>query len=174
MNTVKQIQKAIGEALLQENRFYITAIRSNNPCSVEGCCAKRIVKGLCNTHYIRTRKGQDLNAPTRNRSNKENCIDCGNLVGSKGGFNRCSKHYKRRRLGVIKQAVVNLMGGCCEKCKNSYPLCVYDFHHKNKLEKDLGVSIALANRSTFAMAQELAKCQLLCANCHREVHYAKC
>lgn len=36
-------------------------------CSVEGCERKRESKGLCQTHYTRFRKQQDLTAPIKNQ-----------------------------------------------------------------------------------------------------------
>lgn len=58
----------------------------------------------------------------------------------------------------------------CELCgyKNNYAaLC---FHHKNPEDKDFEIS-RRRNASRDVLAPELAKCALLCHNCHMEIHY---
>ena len=48
---------------------------------------------------------------------------------------------------------------------------VLDLHHINGADKEAAVS-QLANRSSWqALKAEAAKCQVLCANCHRILHY---
>lgn len=59
------------------------------------------------------------------------------------------------------------MGGRCYKC--GYDRCpnAMEFHHVDPEEKDFAISTRL---SWEAVTKELARCVLLCANCHREVH----
>lgn len=48
---------------------------------------------------------------------------------------------------------------------------VLDLHHINGADKEAAVS-QLANRSSWqALKAEAEKCQVLCANCHRILHY---
>lgn len=96
------------------------------------------------------------------------CIDCGDFLNSKGGWMRCSKHFKLARQRTIKEALVDAMGGCCQKCKGVFNLAAYDFHHIGKKEAD--PSHLIANASVEKIAQEIKKCVLLCANCHRTEH----
>lgn len=44
-----------------------------------------------------------------------------------------------------------------------------DFHHLNPSEKDLEVSL-LTRYSTKRVKDEIRKCVVLCANCHRKLH----
>ena len=44
----------------------------------------------------------------------------------------------------------------------------FDFHHVNPMEKDFSISDRMT--SFEAIREELGKCVLLCARCHREVH----
>lgn len=44
----------------------------------------------------------------------------------------------------------------------------FDFHHLDPMEKDFSISDRMT--SFEAIVRELAKCVLLCARCHREVH----
>jgi hypothetical protein len=58
----------------------------------------------------------------------------------------------------------------CEKCGESDPV-VLDFHHHHS--KDLTVSKMVAGAySLERIKREVAKCSVLCANCHRR-HHAK-
>jgi hypothetical protein len=45
-----------------------------------------------------------------------------------------------------------------------------EFHHLNAARKDFGISSQGHTRSWSKIREELDKCVLLCANCHREVH----
>lgn len=61
------------------------------------------------------------------------------------------------------------MGGSCAHCKLSFPDCCYDFHHIDPaVEND--VPSTVLNCSWEKIKQELSKCVMLCANCHRIEH----
>ena len=60
----------------------------------------------------------------------------------------------------------------CEICGESHPACL-DFHHRDPEEKDIEIARAVnRGRSIEKIKQEIDKCQVLCANCHRKLHYA--
>lgn len=137
-------------------------------CSV-GCCPNNaIAKGLCNAHYLRTQHGKSLLPPVKGLHTIR-CVECNEIVNSKGGWGLCAKHYKSERIKVIKAAAVKSMGDKCSACNISYPLSVYDFHHKNN--KDHSAAYLISNRNIATIAEELEKCALLCANCHRIEHH---
>ena len=46
-----------------------------------------------------------------------------------------------------------------------------DFHHRNPLEKEGELSDFSKGYNLDKFFNELDKCDLLCANCHREFHY---
>jgi 5-methylcytosine-specific restriction endonuclease McrA len=74
---------------------------------------------------------------------------------------------------VIKQGAVNYKGGKCQKCGYNNCLAALEFHHRNPKTKD---NLGTGNRHSFSgrdwskIKRELDKCDLLCANCHREIH----
>ena len=46
------------------------------------------------------------------------------------------------------------------------------FHHLDPLQKDDGVSKMVADhRPRKLIMEEISKCQVLCQNCHQDVHY---
>lgn len=61
----------------------------------------------------------------------------------------------------------------CDLCSESDPVCL-DYHHRDSAHKVLALSRAAAKRWTETrMLEEIAKCDLLCANCHRKQHAKK-
>lgn len=58
----------------------------------------------------------------------------------------------------------------CSSCNESR-WWVLDFHHRNPKEKDGYLYSMLINRGKKKFEQELEKCDVLCANCHRDVHF---
>lgn len=60
---------------------------------------------------------------------------------------------------------------CCQVC--GYDRCegALEFHHLNPEEKEREVGAMMKNRTPMkTFINEVEKCVLLCANCHREVH----
>jgi predicted nucleic-acid-binding Zn-ribbon protein len=59
----------------------------------------------------------------------------------------------------------------CEQCGNS-DFRVLDLHHLDPAQKDTEVSSLVQNgHSKKKILDEIAKCKVLCANCHRIEHY---
>ena len=57
----------------------------------------------------------------------------------------------------------------CEKCGDER-WYVLDFHHRGK--KDRAVSLLVAKSCSIKrITEEINKCQILCSNCHRELHF---
>lgn len=60
----------------------------------------------------------------------------------------------------------------CSNCGESHPATI-DFHHKRN-DKEHGISKMVSNGySIDRIKKELEKCNILCANCHRKIHYQK-
>ena len=75
---------------------------------------------------------------------------------------------KRRR--KIRVAAIEYLGGRCGRC--GYDRCAeaLEIHHLESSDKDFGISEKGYTRSWKRVLEELRKCELLCANCHREAH----
>lgn len=58
-------------------------------------------------------------------------------------------------------------GKPCLDCGVEYPYYVMDLHHRDPLEKKSVVGKRAAS-GVKALLREAAKCDLICANCHRE------
>lgn len=59
----------------------------------------------------------------------------------------------------------------CERCEETDPACL-EFHHTNEDEKEweIGRMVTHGYRKDRIQA-EVAKCEVLCANCHRKEHH---
>jgi hypothetical protein len=73
-------------------------------------------------------------------------------------------HNKKSSINELKKSL------SCAKCRDTRAY-VLDFHHIDKNEKDGTVARMAANASWDRLEKEIAKCIILCANCHREFHF---
>lgn len=58
----------------------------------------------------------------------------------------------------------------CERCNESFWFCL-DFHHNELGGKEYPVNILVNRRRKDLLLEEIKKCIVLCANCHRKEHY---
>lgn len=73
----------------------------------------------------------------------------------------------RRRLALVQAA-----GGCCTICGYNTNLAALAFHHTNPIEKLFQLDARnCSNRTWESLQQEVNKCQLVCTNCHEEIHH---
>jgi predicted HNH restriction endonuclease len=75
---------------------------------------------------------------------------------------------KRRK--KIKEMAIAYKGGKCNICGYNKCNTALDFHHKDEKNKRFGLSVRGLTRSWDKTKDELDKCILVCANCHREIH----
>ena len=61
----------------------------------------------------------------------------------------------------------------CAICGYNKHSSALDFHHVNKKDKKFQLSVGNLSLSEARIVDELNKCILLCANCHREIHHKK-
>ncbi|MEE3350582.1 MAG: hypothetical protein VZR09_11175 [Candidatus Gastranaerophilaceae bacterium] len=79
------------------------------------------------------------------------------------------RNLKNSRLR-LKEKLVAYKGGKCEICGYDKCITALEFHHLNPDEKEFG--IGTNDILSFEKnKKEVDKCILVCANCHREIHY---
>lgn len=83
---------------------------------------------------------------------------------------KCRSAAVQKRRDKVKLLAVEYKGGKCISC--GYDKCVdaIDFHHRDSSKKDFGIASKGYTRSWGKIKLELDKCDILCANCHREKH----
>lgn len=80
----------------------------------------------------------------------------------------CQSKYDSSRRKEIKELIQNNKKACA-KCGDTRAY-VLDYHHKDPKEKKFTIGMT-KNNSLKANQNEIAKCIVLCANCHREFHW---
>ena len=111
------------------------------------------------------------------------CIVCkGKLNGNRKKFcsNNCKSkyHYKNsngyyfqvKRGYSRKLQLLELKGGGCYKCGYNKNIAALEFHHLDPSEKEFQLGSAKTT-NLDKLLLEMNKCILVCANCHREIHY---
>jgi len=85
---------------------------------------------------------------------------------------KSEKAHVARRRKEIKEWLVNYRSKLkCSNCGENHPATL-DFHHKDRKDKLFGVTyLAHFGYSREKIMDEIAKCIILCANCHRKLHY---
>src|SRR5262245_7345858 len=94
------------------------------------------------------------------------------------GRKACKKHYNenkqyyqdrnKRRKAEFTKIIRDLKDRPCSDCGRSYPHYVMDFDHRNKSEKSFNVGEVNKVYSKESLFKEINKCDVVCANCHRE------
>jgi len=139
----------------EDSQFYLQKQRngSNRLCSwCKDCSVKRSVFS---------------NRVRRNKNPEESRKKEREYWHMKAKFIHLSKRSQWEKSQKIKY--VEYKGGKCQLCGYSKCIAALDFHHINPKEKEF--SITTYRKSWDIVRPELDKCNLLCANCHREIHH---
>ena len=83
---------------------------------------------------------------------------------------KCLSEAVQRRRDKTKKLLVEYKGGKCEICGYDRCISALEFHHINPEEKEFGIGQKGYTRSIEKNKEEVDKCILVCANCHREIH----
>ena len=82
----------------------------------------------------------------------------------------CKKCHAKdigRRMIEAREKAIDYKGGKCEHCGYDKYRGALEFHHKDPTQKD---PQGLRKMNLEKLFEEVDKCVLLCANCHREEH----
>ena len=82
---------------------------------------------------------------------------------NKPSFIERNKRQYRKLRAILDEA----KSGPCLDCGRSYPPYVMDFDHRDPKTKVAKVSTMVYKGSESLLRAEIAKCDLVCANCHR-------
>lgn len=83
---------------------------------------------------------------------------------------KCTNNQTTERSQVFKKLIVQYKGGCCERCGYDKSISALEFHHTNPEKKDFILGGLKNKVITDKIKEELDKCIMVCANCHREIH----
>jgi hypothetical protein len=79
------------------------------------------------------------------------------------------RHWTLLRLAKHRRIVDEAKSKPCMDCRLTYPLCVMDFDHRPDERKGGSISDLVNNWkiSERVLREEIAKCDVVCSNCHR-------
>jgi len=81
------------------------------------------------------------------------------------------EHGRKQQQEIKKYIQQQKVGLSCKRCGNDV-IRVLDFHHTDKSSKEASIaSMAKQGWSQERILQEIVKCEVLCANCHRILHW---
>jgi len=84
---------------------------------------------------------------------------------NRGRCDECEDKHKN----YLRQYVRGLKSKPCADCGEKFPYYVMDFDHLDEQTKRSNISKLMNERCTLQfLKDELAKCELVCANCHRK------
>lgn len=70
----------------------------------------------------------------------------------------------------MKEMLVAYKGGKCSRCGYSKCVNALEFHHRDRAQKDFNIAQTGKTPGLATLKHETDKCDLVCANCHREIH----
>jgi hypothetical protein len=122
----------------------------------------------------------DFTSFNKNKAKKDGynsfCRICSNAASKSHYLNNRAdrieyqKKNKSRRKGIATD-YVNSTKIKCTYCDESTPCCL-DYHHINPSDKEYSVSSMVAmGYPKETIDNEIAKCIVVCSNCHRKIHY---
>lgn len=127
-------------------------------------------------HYERTEKYRKNNmdkyasaALKYYHSHKSKCAEKARnwRLNNKENIKIKQRESKRKR----KDEAIQYLGGICLDCGQQYHPAIFEFHHRNPQEKSGKDPSKMLSLSWVKILNELDKCDLLCANCHRLRHH---
>ena len=97
---------------------------------------------------------------------------CGRECKNRDTNNRHQNYLAQQRRGLSRKlSAMKERGMRCERCGYSRNWAAMAWHHIDPTMKRFDLDLrAFSNRSELDLGAEIARCQLLCANCHAETH----
>jgi hypothetical protein len=151
-------------------------------CSVDGCEAPVHGHGWCRHHYAKWyRYGDPVSEHRWTSPNKgTHATHCphghpydgpNTFIGRNGGhWCRTCQELNRKKCVSRKRALMLIAkGNRCSDCGGEFMSRELHFHHRDPSTKVLAVAL-LVRHSERALRDEIAKCDVLCATCHRSAH----
>jgi ferredoxin len=84
---------------------------------------------------------------------------------------RSNYHYQKTKGIERKKMLIEMKGGGCEQCGYNKSLRALTFHHRDPSIKSFHLNLHdLSIKGMDSILEELEKCDLLCFNCHMELH----
>lgn len=152
------VMKSRSESYLRKTHKEYVSTRTEKRCS--RCL---VVKDI-NEFYLKSNKSTLDKRDSR-------CKFCTAFDAKKQDNKRTIRNMKK------KLDLMYLVGGECASCglipSESWPVACFDFHHLDRDKKEHKIANLLKSKNDGfqqLLTEEVKKCVLLCANCHRKAH----
>lgn len=147
-------------------------------CKIGDCDRAVQARGRCEAHYQRWRSGNDDESPVAERGIPCSVEGC-DATRKAGG--KCKRHWgkdyaqrpevrqrRKERFDAIAAEVseYKLKLGCADCGYAEHPAAL-DFDHRDPATKEFSVGARTRAASPKKLWAEIAKCDVVCANCHR-------
>ena len=85
-------------------------------------------------------------------------------------YNNKEQYFKRNadKKTEMKEYLKKIKDVPCMDCGVKYPSYVMDLDHRNPIEKIANINQIISSLSWSKFFEEIAKCDVVCANCHRQ------
>jgi hypothetical protein len=97
------------------------------------------------------------------------CRECGKLL-TRSHYRKNKQQYLDRNVRSFlkrRELARKIKSRPCADCGIQYPFYVMDFDHREGETKEYELN-RIGRMTTQALLHEIAKCDVVCANCHRE------
>lgn len=86
---------------------------------------------------------------------------------------RANREYMKRRRIARRALVDAIKSAPCHDCRSLFPPHVMQFDHRPGTDKRFNIGERLVAVPEDALIEEIAKCDIVCANCHCERTHAR-
>jgi hypothetical protein len=86
---------------------------------------------------------------------------------NKEKYQKSSKECNNQRVIWFNELKSQMV---CKECGENRPQCL-DFHHRDPKVKEFNLASKLKHLGKKRILAEIAKCDVLCKNCHADFHY---
>jgi len=118
-----------------------------------------------------------MDSKTCSRCKQEKLLSDFHFKNSESRYNSwcksCLYELQKERWKLRKLKVLKMFGGKCSVCGYNKNIAALNFHHVDPNEKDF-VWNRLRQLKWASIIKELKRCQLVCSNCHMEIHNPDC
>lgn len=141
-----------------------TAANSSIASDQKVCCKCHVEKPIEEFNF------RDRSAGIRHRY----CRECGKQF-TRNHYKQNKSQYidRNMRANIKRRKYLQQLKSCpCADCGVQYPYYVMDFDHRKGEEKVFEMN-RVSYVSMRALKKEIEKCDIVCANCHRERTYQR-
>jgi len=120
----------------------------------------------------KTKPVDDFYWKVRGKSRQPHCKECHREYVRRyyrtrpADYVRWAAARKKKNRADAKERLAVLQAEPCMDCKNRFPVCAMQYDHVRGEKSDNVSTMVAEGREWSVIETEIAKCELVCANCH--------